>query len=107
MSITTTTNRYVPDRNEWSTPCEHEKCETLHRNERRFRWLTNIDGNRIVAGKISGRGCHSWHDVERFDWYILDTTTGDRAVGYGLSDVFDTKRAALAAIAYATKEQTA
>ena len=98
--------RYIAVRDVWSTPCEHEKCETLHRNERRFRWVTNIDGNRIVTGKISGRGCYSWHDVERSEWYIEDTTTGNRADGFGLDASYETKRDALAAIAYATKEQT-
>lgn len=91
-------SRYIPFRDEWTEPCQHPKCEVLHRNTRRFGWLTNIDGNRIVAGRMNGSGCTSWHEVTRSEWVVMDTTTGDRADHRDLCDPFDTKRDAVRAI---------
>lgn len=55
------TKKYIAIRNEWSTPCEHEKC--------------NIDSNRIVTGRVAGQGCHSWPDVERYERVVVNAVT--------------------------------
>jgi hypothetical protein len=87
--------RYVPYLQKWEGYCDHDKCETLHANSRRYRWETASAGNR-------------YHVVTRSEWIVIDTTTGERAdndptvFGSDLSDAYETKREAVAAIARAT-----
>lgn len=69
---------------DYTVPCDHPLCERLHRNRRRFLWVTDTLGN-------------SWHEVKRRGWHVIDAETGERS--HAVPDEYETRREAAAALA--------
>ena len=84
MSTYSVSSRFRVELDPLITSCEHPKCEQLHRNRARFKWVSLPNGQ-------------SWHEVVRTEWIIIDNVTDERAPGE-LSNAFDTRRDALRAI---------
>lgn len=90
MSSKSTTSRFRVESEDYTVPCDHPLCEQLHRNRRRFLWVSNTKGA-------------SWHEVKRRGWHVIDVETGERS--HEVHDEYETKREAVAALAAWERQQ--
>jgi hypothetical protein len=75
-------NRYKVVKQTWGRPCEHDKCDTLHRNRARYNWV-------CTSFPIDGRSHrYWWHEVTATEWIIVDKVTDERAFD---GDAYETK----------------